>query len=184
MPTNLYGPGDSFDLNDSHVLPAMLRKFHIGKLLSKNRPCEDNQSALDREYRTMSGEFGCIADCFVQHGITAEFITLWGTGRPRREFLYVDDLADACLLLMERHNAGEIGETINIGSGTDISLGDLATMIQKIVGFTGNVKWDTTKPDGMPRKLLEISRIRELGWSPKISLEEGIDLTYQWYMQH
>jgi GDP-L-fucose synthase len=118
-----------------------------------------------------------------QYGITAEYVTLWGTGSPRREFLFVDDLAEACVLLMERHNADEIGEIINVGSGKDIALCDLASIIQKIVGFPGDIKWDTTKPDGMPQKLLDVSRIRELGWHPKVHLEDGIAQSYRWYIQ-
>jgi GDP-L-fucose synthase len=109
-------------------------------------------------------------------------VELWGTGSPFREFLYVDDLADACVFLMEKYDYREIGELINIGTGKDIMIKDLALMVRDIVGFRGEIVWDSTKPDGTPRKLLDISRIRALGWEPKTSLEEGIQKTYEWYL--
>ena len=145
MPTNLYGPKDNFDLVNSHVLPAMIRKFHEAK-------------------QNMAVE-------------------LWGTGSPFREFLYVDDLADACVFLMERFDYHEIGELINIGTGKDLTIKDLALLIRDIVGFRGEIIWDNSKPDGTPKKLLDISRIRALGWEPKTSLEEGIRNTYEWYLK-
>lgn len=139
MPTNLYGPGDNFDLETSHVLPALISKFHSAKL-------ENNPS-----------------------------ITCWGTGSPFREFLHVDDLADACVFLMNNYESDEI---INVGSGTDISIKELAEKVAKIIGYQGEIKWDTTKPDGTPKKLLNISKLQKLGWKPKISLEDGIKSTY------
>jgi GDP-L-fucose synthase len=144
MPTNLYGPGDNFDLETSHVAPAMLRKFH--------------------EARTRGDKA----------------VTLWGTGAPRREFLHVDDLADACVFLMHRYDEPEI---INIGMGKDISIRELGELIQKIVGFQGEIIWDTSKPDGTPQKLLDVSRLARLGWQARISLEEGLSKTYQWYKE-
>jgi GDP-L-fucose synthase len=144
MPTNLYGPGDNFDLETSHVAPAILRKFH--------------------EARTRGDKA----------------VTLWGTGAPRREFLHVDDLADACVFLMHRYNEPEI---INIGMGKDISIRELGELIQKIVGFKGEIIWDTSKPDGTPQKLLDVSRLAQLGWQARISLEEGLSKTYQWYKE-
>ncbi|MBL3593509.1 GDP-L-fucose synthase family protein [Aminirod propionatiphilus] len=142
MPTNLYGPGDNFDLRSSHVLPALIRRF----------------------------------DDALRSG--ADSVTLWGTGRPRREFLHVDDMADAALFVFER----EIGPTfVNIGSGEDLPIGDLARLVAKIVGFEGAILWDSSKPDGTPRKLLDVSRLRSLGWSPSIGLEEGITDTVRWY---
>ena len=152
MPTNLYGPHDNFDLHDSHVLPAMIRKFHEAK------------EAMHK------GE-GCAT------------VTLWGTGSPYREFLYVDDLADACVFLMERYRAMELGEFVNIGAGSDLSIRDLAEMVKRIVGFRGDIVWDATKPDGAPRKLLDISRMRSLGWEMKTGLEEGIRKAYAWYLK-
>lgn len=145
MPTNLYGPGDNFDLNNSHVIPALIRKFHEAKEFKK------------------------------------EFVTVWGTGKPYREFLHVDDLADACIFLMNKYNESEI---INIGTGSDITIKELVELIKEITEFQGEVIWDTKKPDGTPRKLLDISRISALGWKPKIGLREGIKETYKWYIEN
>lgn len=142
MPTNLYGPNDNFDLMDSHVLPALIRKFHDAKVEGK------------------------------------PYVEVWGTGNPRREFLYVDDLAEACLFLMDSYNESEI---INIGMGEDISIKELAYIIKEVVGYGGEIRFDLNKPDGSPRKLLDTGRIRALGWRPKISLREGIEKTYRWY---
>ena len=144
MPTNLYGPNDNFDLESSHVLPAMIRKFHDAKI---------------------SG---------------SESVTLWGTGSPKREFLHVDDLADALIFLMDRYDSSEI---INIGTGEDVTIKELAELIRKEVGYDGEVVWDTTKPDGTPRKLLDVSRLHGLGWSHVIPLEEGVRGTYEWFVK-
>ncbi|MBI5611890.1 MAG: GDP-L-fucose synthase [Gammaproteobacteria bacterium] len=146
MPTNLYGLGDNYDLQNSHVLPALIRKMHEAKLRG------------ERE------------------------VVVWGTGRPRREFLYCDDLADACVFLMERHRAMEIGEFINIGVGTDITIHELAGLVAQVVGFTGQLAFDTVKPDGTPQKLLDVSRIQRLGWRAKTELKDGIVLTYRDYL--
>lgn len=143
MPTNLYGINDNFDLENSHVLPAMIRKFHEAK----------------------------IAD--------APNVTLWGTGSAQREFLHVDDLADACLFLMNTYDDSSI---VNIGTGEDLSIKNLAEQIKNIVDYKGNVVWDTSKPDGTPRKLLDVSKLHTLGWHHKISLEEGLKTTYEWYV--
>jgi GDP-L-fucose synthase len=148
MPTNLYGPGDHFDLQNSHVLPALLRKMHEAQV--------GGQPAVE----------------------------IWGSGEPRREFLHCDDLADACVHLMENHHAVDLGEFVNIGAGEDISIQDLALLIAEIVGFTGELTFDAEKPDGTPRKLLDISRLQRLGWTSRIPLREGIRQTYQWYCQH
>lgn len=139
MPTNLYGPNDNFDLKNSHVLPALIRKFHEAK--------ESN----------------------------AEFVEVWGTGSPKREFLYVEDMADACVYLMENYNEKQF---VNIGCGEDISIKDLALLVKKIVGFKGELKFDTSKPDGTPRKLLDVSKLFATGWKPKVGLEEGIERVY------
>jgi GDP-L-fucose synthase len=143
MPTNLYGINDNFDLNSSHVLPALIRKFHDAKIQGKNE------------------------------------VIIWGTGNPMREFLYVDDLADALLFLM-LHYSEEIH--INVGTGEDIRIGDLALMVKEVVGFTGNIVNDTSKPDGTPRKLLDVSKLHALGFKHKTSLQEGIDTVYKWYL--
>jgi GDP-L-fucose synthase len=145
MPTNLYGPGDNFDLNHSHVLPALIRKFHEAK--TEDRP----------------------------------EVVVWGTGQPRREFLHVDDLASAAVFLMENYNEPEI---INVGSGDDTTIADLAALMQRIVGFTGSLVFDSSKPDGTPRKLLDISRLNTLGWRPAIDLESGVASTYKWFLDH
>jgi GDP-L-fucose synthase len=145
MPTNLYGPEDNFDLETSHVLPALLHKFHLAR--------EGSQ----------------------------ESVTLWGTGSPYREFLHVDDLAEACLFLMEHYDSPEL---VNIGCGEDIRIRDLAELIRKATGFAGSIQWDASKPDGTPRKLLDVTRLKKLGWSPKIPLEAGLVDTYQWWVRH
>jgi GDP-L-fucose synthase len=142
MPTNLYGPGDNFDLETSHVLPALMRKFHEARARGD-------------------------AD-----------VTIWGSGTPRREFLHVDDCADACIYLM---NTYEDRDIINVGVGEDITIHDLALLIKSVVGFEGGVVYDDSRPDGTPRKLVDISKIRQLGWEPAIGLEEGIRSTYEWY---
>ena len=145
MPTNLYGLNDNYDLQNSHVLPAMIRKFHEAKV-------SENQE-----------------------------VNLWGTGSPMREFLYADDLAEACVYLMENYSEPEF---INIGTGTDVTIKELAETVKKIVGFEGNLNWDTTKPDGTPRKLMDVSRLHAQGWKHKINLREGITLAYQDFLQH
>jgi GDP-L-fucose synthase len=145
MPTNAYGPGDNFDSANSHVLAALLRRFH-----------EASQSG-------------------------APAVTVWGSGQPRREFLHVDDLADAAVLLMERYDSAEI---INVGTGKDLAIAELAELIRGIVGYQGKIVFDPSRPDGTPRKLLDISRLEALGWRPRIALREGIEQTYAWYRQH
>ena len=144
MPTNLYGPNDNFDLETSHVLPALLRKFDEAKN-------------------------------------NGEDVTLWGTGTPKREFLHVDDLADACVFLMKEYNEGDI---VNIGSGIDILIRDLATMMKQVTDFEGRLIWDSSKPDGTPRKQLDVSKLKALGWEPSISLQDGVKRTYEWYVQN
>jgi GDP-L-fucose synthase len=144
MPTNLYGPGDSFDLAASHVLPAMIRKFFEAK-----------------------GDGG--------------LVTLWGTGTPRREFLHVDDLAAACLFLMENYDGDE---HVNVGTGTDVSIAELALLVADVVGYDGPITWDPTKPDGTPRKLLDVSKLSTLGWRARIGLREGLEATYAWFLEH
>ena len=145
MPTNLYGPGDNFDLESSHVLPAMIRKFHEGK-----------------------------------YNITQDPITLWGDGSSKREFLHVDDLAEAVYTCMEEYNDSE---PINIGSGEDLTIKELAETIGDVVGYS-EIKWDTSKPNGTPRKVLNVDKIKSLGWEPKINLRQGIESTYQWYKEN
>ena len=145
MPTNLYGPNDNFDLSSSHVMPAMIRKFHEAK---------QNKSP---------------------------FVELWGTGTPLRDFLYVDDMADACIFLLE-HYSGE--RHVNIGTGEEISIKELAEAVKEAVGYGGKIHWNTAMPDGTPRKLTDVSRIHELGWRHRVELKEGIALAYQWFKEH
>ncbi|MCZ2475234.1 GDP-L-fucose synthase [Aquirufa ecclesiirivi] len=145
MPTNLYGMNDNYDLENSHVLPAMIRKFHEAKLRGDKS------------------------------------ITLWGTGSPKREFLYADDLAKACLFLMENYNESEF---VNIGTGEDVSILELAEMVKKIIGFEGAIHWDTSRPDGTPRKLMDVSKLHQLGWKHEVELLDGIQLAYQDFLQN
>ena len=153
MPTNLYGPNDNFDLESSHVLPALIRKCHEGK---------DNVSV------DMGGPY--------MHPIN-----LWGDGSPMREFLHVDDLAEACYKCMQDYE-GE--EHINVGTGEDVTIKEAATTIADVVGFTGGFNWDISKPNGTPRKVLNIDKIKSLGWEPKISFKEGVESTYKWYLEN
>lgn len=154
MPTNLYGPGDNFDLENSHVIPALLRKFHAAKVEG------------------------------------APSVTVWGTGTPRREFLHVDDLADACVHLMRlevetyRAHTGPMCSHVNAGTGVDVSIRELAETIGEVVGFKGEIRFDVDKPDGTPRKLLDVSRLAALGWTARTRLREGLAQTYAWYLEH
>lgn len=145
MPTNLYGPNDNYDLNNSHVLPALIRKFHEAKI--NNAPN----------------------------------VVVWGTGKPRRELMHVDDLADACLFLMLNYNDSKF---VNVGTGKDTSIAELAELVKKNVGYNGEIIYDTSKPDGTPRKLLDLTYLHSLGWKHKIELEEGIRSTYQYFLEH
>jgi GDP-L-fucose synthase len=145
MPTNLYGPGDNFDLESSHVLPALMRKFHEAKMSTENR------------------------------------VEVWGTGSAYREFLHVDDLAAACLFLMEHYDGDS---HINVGTGVDLSIRELAETVRDVVNPTAEIVWDSSKPDGTPRKLLDTRRLSDLGWSPSIELRPGIESTYRWFLEH
>jgi GDP-L-fucose synthase len=145
MPTNLYGPGDNFDLETSHVLPALIRRFHEAKIS-----------------RSPS-------------------VTLWGTGTPRREFLHVDDLADAACFLLENYTSPD---PLNVGVGDDLTIGELAALVARVVGYSGHIVFDSSRPDGTPRKLLDVSRLSALGWRARIPLEQGIPSTYEWYRTH
>ncbi len=189
MPTNLYGPGDNYNLETAHVLPALVRKFHLAKLLQ-----QENYVAIKRDIKRYRLGFGfdeevnlddekSITSVLEKLGIGKDSVMLWGSGEPYREFLYVDDLADACLFLMGDYDYKDIGEFVNIGTGRDIKIKDLAGLIKDVVGFDGKVTKDLTKPDGTPRKLLDISKINTLGWKAGVSLEEGLKRTYQWYGQ-
>jgi GDP-L-fucose synthase len=143
MPTNLYGPNDNFDLESSHVLPAMIAKFHIAKTEGKKS------------------------------------VSLWGTGSPKREFLHVDDMARASIFLLEKYDSDQV---INVGTGQDLAISELAEIVSSTVGYSGEINWDTSVPDGTPRKLLDTSRINDLGWKPTISIKKGIESTYEWFL--
>ena len=148
MPTNLYGPGDNFDLRSSHVLPALIRKFHEAK-------------------------------------ITGEAVRLWGSGSPRREFLYVDDVGEAIVFCLENVHAADVPDgLLNVGCGEDLTIKELAELVQRVVGHEGAVEWDASKPDGTPRKLMDVGRLRDLGWTPRVGLEEGVRTTYEWFLEN
>jgi GDP-L-fucose synthase len=187
MPTNLFGPHDNYNLETAHVLPAMLRKFHLAKLLGAG-----DFSAISADVGKFPLGFGLdakiqgadekeITAALKKLGITAGHVTLWGTGEVYREFLYVDDLADACVFLMDNCGYEDVGEVVNVGAGQDIKLRELALEIKGIVGFAGEILYDASKPDGTPRKLLNTSRMTALGWKPSVSLPEGIKSSYKWY---
>jgi len=188
MPTNLYGPNDNFNLETAHVLPALIRKFHLAKLLRQGdfeSIAKDLKQCplgfgLDKEVNI--NDENSVKKVLEKIGITRDYVLLWGSGEVYREFLYVEDLADACVFLMENYNYKDIGEFVNIGTGEDIKIKDLAKLIKDIIGFDGEIKHDLSKPDGTPRKLLDVSRIRSLGWQAKTSLTNGIKKTYNWYL--
>jgi len=179
MPTNLYGPGDNFDLENSHVLPALMRKFHLAKLATTGDVISVRVD--EKKYGTIPQE---LLDMFALRRIANGFETtnkkprvmLWGSGSPRREFLHVDDLAQATLFLMENYNNPEI---INVGVGEDLTIHDLALMVQEIIGFKGKVVWDDSKPDGTPRKLLDVNRINNVGWRYSVPLHKGVRDVYE-----
>jgi GDP-L-fucose synthase len=148
MPTNLYGPGDNYDLKNAHVIPALIRKMHEAKLRG------DKQ------------------------------VIVWGSGKPRREFLFSQDLADACVFLMEDYDAAELGDFINVGTGEDLTIAELAQLIARVVGFSGKLVFDPAKPDGTPRKMLDVRRMRALGWKPSTSLADGLQKTYHAFLRH
>jgi GDP-L-fucose synthase len=210
MPTNLYGPNDNYDLEKSHVLPALIRKMHLAKCL-----IEHNWDAIRKDFNRYPVEgvdgtasqdemgekiekYGITSHAYVDAHVT---VKLWGTGSPRRELMYSDDLADACVFLMEKIDFGEMINSksngaeddrkaeirnthINIGTGKDVTIKELAGIVKNIVGFDGNIEWDTTKPDGTFQKLLSVKKLHSLGWNEKVSLEEGIRKVYSDYIQY
>lgn len=181
MPTNLYGQNDNYDLEKSHVLPALIRKMVIGKCLINN---DINGLRADLNKRPIEGVDGSyslnvIMDVLRKYGITSEnnkvSITLWGTGSPMREFLHVDDMADSSVFLLMNYDApDELPSHVNAGCGVDLTIKSLSEIVCQTVGYTGEIIWDTTKPDGTPRKLLDVSKLNGLGWKPSVSIEEGI----------
>ncbi|WP_081965038.1 GDP-L-fucose synthase family protein [Dokdonia donghaensis] len=184
MPTNLYGYNDNFDFEKSHVLPALIRKMHLAKLLSEGKNdevCKDLEVSAFAKAQPILKKFG----------ISAESVEIWGTGSPRREFLWSQDMADACVHIMEktsfeqvRGDSNEVRNThINIGTGIDISIKELAMLIKSTVGFKGKLAFDTSKPDGTPRKLTNVDKLHELGWKHTVNLEEGVVNLYNWYLK-
>jgi len=183
MPNNLYGPNDNFNLETSHVLPALIRKFHLAKLAAAGdwegvQKDETTHGPIPDDIKISMG-LDPSTNQPINQSTNQPSVILWGTGSPRREFLHVDDLSDACLFLMKHYDESE---PINIGWGKDQTIRDLAESIAEIVGYNGSVKWDSGKPDGTPRKLLDVSRLTEKGWQAKISLEDGIRQVYRWYL--
>ena len=186
MPTNLYGPNDNFDLEKSHVLPALIRKIYLAKLLS-----ESNTEAVlkDTDLSTIEE-----AESYLKSfGVTGTSVEIWGSGKPKREFLWSKDMADACVFIMENRNFSDMyskdqkdirNTHINIGTGEDISIKELAETIKRIVGFKGDLFFNTEKPDGTLRKLTDVSKLNSLGWKQSMKLEEGIKKIFEWYVKH
>ena len=193
MPTNLYGPGDNFNLETAHVLPALIRKFHLGKLLM-----EREWELISEDLKKRPVGFGLdgkinfedknsLISALEKLGVGYGYVYVWGTGEVWREFMYVEDLADACVFLMENVSADDMRKLspdyfVNVGVGEDIKLKDLFYLVKEIIGYRGEIKHDTSKPDGVRRKLLDVSKINELGWRAKVGLQEGIRKTYEWYL--
>lgn len=197
MPTNLYGPGDSYDLAKSHVLPALIRKMHLAKCLEQN-----DWDAIRKDFGRLpvdgvGGEApeAAVKQVLTRYGITQVgekvSITLWGSGKPYREFLHSDDMADACVFIMENvdftdlsKGMDEVRNThLNIGTGKDITISELAHMVKHVVGFSGEIRWDTSKPDGTYRKLLDVSKLANLGWKYRIELADGVKMVYEDYLK-
>lgn len=185
MPTNLYGYNDNYDLEKSHVLPALIRKMFLGKCLMEKdwQTLRHDLSKLPIEGVCGTASESEIIAVLNKYGITENAITLWGTGTPMREFLFVDDMADACVFLLLNYDApNSIPSHVNIGCGEDLTIADLSNIVKNTVDYAGNIMWDTTKPDGTPRKLLDVSKLNSLGWKNKISIQEGIKLVFDNYL--
>lgn len=193
MPTNLYGPNDNFNLERSHVLPAMVRKIHLAKYLVEK---DINAVRADLAKRPVEGEDGTGSDeailrLLARYGISPSRVTLWGTGRPLREFLWSEEMADACVYIMEhvdfddlKGDADEVRNChINIGTGKEISIRELAELVARTAGYRGTLTFDASKPDGTMRKLTDVSKLHALGWHHRIEIEEGVERMYRWYLQ-
>tara|TARA_B110000208_G_scaffold188840_1_gene249252 strand:- start:7800 stop:8873 length:1074 start_codon:yes stop_codon:yes gene_type:complete len=193
MPTNLYGPNDNFDLKKSHVLPALIRKIHLAKLLE-----QDDKDAVVKDLKVSNFEEAKVV--LSKFGVSASTVEIWGSGKPKREFLWSEDMADACVHIMENVNFNDLissplwGDTkgrgeevrnthINIGTGEDVSIKELAEIIKGIVGFKGGFVFNTEKPDGTMRKVTDVSKLHNLGWEHNVALEEGVARMYEWYME-
>lgn len=190
MPTNQYGVGDNFNMETAHLLPMVLRRFHLAKLLKQGNYTEIKADL--KKYKLGWGlddkinfeDEASITNALAQIGAYPDKVVVWGDGSPYRELMNSDDLGDACVYLMQNKDYNEIGELVNITDGTDIQLKDLIEMVKDIVGFDGELVWDTTKPNGTPRKLMDATRIKTLGWTPKVSLKEGIEKIYNYYLNN
>lgn len=201
MPANLYGQNDNFDLKKSHVLPALVRKMHLGKCLENGDfrsiridlqkhpiPNHDVTMISDEEIVNLLSKYGIKSNYSTNSQLSTlnsqllTTIELWGSGSPYREFLHGDDLADACILLLQKCNAKDIGEFVNIGTGKEIKIEDLAYLVKDIVGYKSEIQWDTSKPDGTPRKLLDTGKMNNLGWKANIELHKGIEEVYRIYL--
>lgn len=193
MPTNLYGPNDNFDLERSHVLPAMVRKIHFAKCLEES---DMDAVRADLAKRPVEGEDGTgsdkdILDLLARYGITPSGVTLWGTGRPLREFLWSEEMADACVYIMEhvdfddlRDETNEVRNChINIGTGKEIAIRELAQLVARTAGYRGTLAFDASKPDGTMRKLTDVSKLHALGWHHRVEIDEGVERMYRWYLQ-
>ena len=194
MPTNLYGPNDNFHLETSHVLPAIIRKIYLGKCLRDNHWEAIYQDLLRRPVEGISGSAGQedILNVLQKYGITENSVTLWGTGKPLREFLWSEEMADACVYIMEHVDFEDVKGThpeirncyINIGTGKEISIHDLAQLISRTIGYTGEIVFDSTKPDGTMRKLTDVAKLHALGWHHQIEIDEGVKRLYEWYLNN
>jgi GDP-L-fucose synthase len=182
MPTNLYGPNDNFDLESSHVLPALLRKFHLAKLAAQKdwEGIKADELCYGPIPEDIKNSLGMLSTKKRSSTLSHPTVSLWGTGAPKREFLHVDDLADACLYLMKTYDGNDI---LNIGVSEDLTIKELAEMVAHVIGYGKGFEFDPSKPDGTPRKLLDVSKLNNLGWKAKISLEQGIADTYRWYQE-
>jgi len=195
MPTNLYGPNDNFDLETSHVLPALIRKFHLAKLANQGDgdaiiKDEQKYGKIPDEIKLSIGLKTSSSNLKTIPSTSKPFVLLWGSGNPKREFLHVDDLADACIYIskLKEDNLLNVFDTdstplLNIGCGKDLTIKEIASIVSEVVGYKGDVSWDQSKPDGTPQKLLDISQIKSLGWKPNIDLREGIRSVYKWYLE-
>jgi len=190
MPTNQYGEGDNFNMQTAHLLPMLLRRFHLAKLLKAGKfekiktDFKKYKLGWNLDEKIDFNDNNSIIKALEQIGATTDKVTVWGDGSAFRELMNSDDLADACFYLMQNKDCSEIGELVNITSGTDIQLKDLIEMVKNIVGFDGDIFYDKTKPNGTPRKLMDSTKIKALGWQPKIELEDGIKKTYSWYIEN
>lgn len=190
MPTNQYGAGDNFNMETAHLLPMLMRRFHLAKLL-----LQQNFEAIRQDLQKYKLGWGideklnfsdenALVEALAKIGAYPDKVVVWGDGSVYREMMDADDLADACVYLMQNKNASDIGELVNITSGTDIQLKNLIEMTAEIVGYEGKIEYDTSKPNGTPRKMMDAEKIKSLGWEPKIALREGIDKAYQWYLEN